>query len=483
MYTSRAILAVSVFFVVGEAFRKKSSKTDAELEGGSFVEAEANTKAGERAQTLKDMKALAHKVVAGEEKIYPDTLKALRKVSWVIQEAEKDVWPQYRVHQDQLDDARQMFDDCIANYSSELLKLNEKEEKAIGELKNIHDKSRSSEKQALDKKGHTCEIFEKFNDEVKLPDCASDFPHECNFSARSKCIDDLVTWSNDHIPKYNEKKIACEEAWAKHKNASETARVNQEDLEFRRCRWGVELNDICKNYLTSCWDEAKSNREKVHPIIVVSEKALKAEYFAIQKIKCYVHVLNVSEKLRVQELEKCEDEDLNDSLNKTAHDKYSNVYHGIPTKPECPPFVEPCDANWRKTTYFDQSWSEGEVGRSFCWVFPHGAEKVEPSSCLQECPQEPNIEKCYASVYQHVKFRGNVATFSVGEYLHDEFVNRGPLRDNNASSIKVQGPKGCKATLYEKDNFEGWHAEFSVGEYDLTQDKNDQASSIKVTLG
>jgi len=487
MYTSRVIVAVCVFFVFGEAFRKKSSKTDAELEAGSFVETEANTKAGKRAQTLKDMKALAHKVVAGEEKIYPETLKALKEVEWVIQVAENETRPQWREHQDELDDAKQMFDDCKAEYISKALEINKTEGKRIGELTNIHDESRSSEKKALDNKGRTCETFEEYNDEVNLPGCAShvfDFLHECNFSARSSCIDELVNWSNDHIPKYHEKKIACYEAWAKHKNASETATKNQNDLEFGLCRWGVQLNDVCKNYLRGCWDTALRNREEVHPRIVVSEKALKAEYFAIQKIKCYVNVLKAEEQDRVDELKKCEDLEYNDLLKKTANHTLSNTYHPIPDEPECLKVHGPCDAEWRKT-YFDQSWSKGEVGppRPFCGVFPNGTEKVKPSSCSQKCPLPPVIHGCYASVYQHVKFRGNVATFSVGEYKRDEFVNRGPLRNNHASSIKVQGPPGCKATLYEKDNFEGWHAEFKLGEYDLPDTKNDQASSIKVTLG
>jgi hypothetical protein len=492
MYTSRAILAVSVFFVVGEAFRKKSSKTDAELEGGSFVEAEANTKAGERAQTLKDMKALAHKVVAGEEKIYPETLKALEKVEWVIHVAENEVKPQWTEHQNELDDAKQMFDDCKAEYIRKTLEINETEGKRTGEFTNIHDKSRISEQQALDNKGSTCKTFEDYNDNasLSLPKCASNFPHECKFDDRSLCIDELAAWSNYHIPTYNEKKIACEDAVEKHKNASETAKINQDNLELELCRWGLKLNDVCENYLEGCWEKAMRNREKVHPRIVISEKALKAEYFAIQKIKCYINVLKVSEEVRVAELKKCEDLEYNDLLTKTAEDTLSNTYHPIPEKPVCLKVPEPCDAEWRKATYVDQSWFEFKAGpvEPFCDAFPRGPEIVNPSDCLKECPLPPVVGKCTASVYQHANFRGNVATFAVGEYKHDEFVNRGPLRNDKASSIKVQGPPGCKATVYGKDNFDGWQAEFRVGKYDIDEFKkhgaiNDEASSIKVTLG
>jgi len=486
MYTSRAILAVSVFFVVGDAFRKKSSKTDAELEGGSFVEAEANTKAGERAQTLKDMKALAHKVVAGEEKILPETLKALEKVDDVILKAESEVKPQWKEHQKELDDVRDMFLTCRNDMERQALDINATEEPKIENLKNIHQKARSIEQQALGKKARTCKKFQDYNAELSPPDCARNFPGLCEWPARISCIEDLAGWSNTHKAKYDTMKVPCEEAWQKHKTASKTARVNQDNLESELCKWGLKLNDVCENYLEVCWDKATRNREEVHPRIVISEAAVKAEYFAIQKIKCYINVLKVSEEARVAELKKCEDLKYNDLLSKTAEDTLSNTYHPIPAKPECLKVPVPCDAEWRKETYVDQSWFEFTAGKQFCNVFPDGAEKVKTTECLQECKLEPIISKCTASVYQHAEFKGNVATFSVGEYKHDEFVNRGPLRNDKASSIKVQGPPECKATVYEKDNFEGWHAEFPVGDFDHHEflkhgAKNDQASSIKVT--
>jgi len=249
----------------------------------------------------------------------------------------------------------------------------------------------------------------------------------------------------------------------------------------------MKLNDVC-NDLDVCWNNATRNRENVHRRIVVSEAALKAEFFAIQKIKCYINVLKVPEAERVAALKRCGDEEYSKGLDKIREDTLSNTYHGIPTKPECVTVPAPCDAKWRQTTYGEQSWFEFTAGKQFCHVFEKGAETVTLTECLKGCEVERLPPKCTASVYQHAKFRGNVATFAVGEYEHDEFVSRGPLRNDKASSIKVQGPPGCKATVYEKDHFEGWHAEFPVGDFDYQEflgkgAKNDQASSIKVTLG
>ena len=289
LYTSRAILAVSVFFVVGEAFRKKSSKTDAELEGGSFLEAEANTKAKERAQTLKDMKALAHKVVAGEEKIYPETLKALEKVEWVIHVAENEVKPQFEDHQAQLDAARRLFDTCKAEYETTTLKINETEGENIDNLTNTHNKHRAEEQQALDNKARTCGTFQDYNAELSPPDCARNFPGLCEWSARSSCIDELAAWSNTHQPKYYPMKEKCERAWKDLPPFTLRAEESQDHLERDLCLWDVKLNDVC-NDLEVCWNNATRNRENVHRRIVVSEAALKAEFFAIQKIKCYINV-------------------------------------------------------------------------------------------------------------------------------------------------------------------------------------------------
>jgi len=487
MYTSRAILAVSVFFVVGDAFRKKSSKTDAELEGGSFLEAEANTKAGERAQTLKDMKALAHKVVAGEEKIYPETLKALEKVEWVIHVAENEVKPQFEDHQAQLDAARGMFDTCKAEYETTTLKINETEGENIDNLTNTHNKHRAEEQQALDNKARTCGKFQDYNAELSPPDCARNFPGLCEWSARSSCIDELAAWSNTHQPKYYPMKEKCERAWKDLPPFTLRAEESQDHLERDLCLWDVKLNDVC-NDLEDCWNNATRNRENVHRRIVVSEAALKAEFFAIQKIKCYINVLKVPEAERVAALKRCGDEEYSKELDKIREDTLSNTYHGIPAKPECETVPAPCDAKWRQTTYVEQSWFEFTAGKQFCHVFENGAEKVTLTKCLENCEVERIPLKCTASVYQHSKFEGNVATFSVGEYEHDDFVNRGPLRNDKASSIRVQGPPGCKATVYEKDHFEGWKAEFPVGNFDYKEflgngARNDQASSIKVTLG
>jgi len=487
MYTSRAILAVSVCFAVGDAFRKKSSKTDAELEGGSFLEAEANTKAGERAQTLKDMKALAHKVVAGEEKIYPETLKALEKVEWVIHVAENEVKPQFEDHQKQLDNARKEFDICLGLYENKTLDINKVQGKLVDDRANTHNKHRSEEQQALDDKARTCGKFQDYNAALSPPDCARNFPGLCEWSARSSCIDELAVWSNTHQPEYEPMKQECERAWLALPKFINISEKSQDSLEMAQCLWEDELGLAC-NDLEGCWDKATKNRVVVHSKIVVSEAALKAEFFAIQKIKCYINVLKVPEAERVAALKRCGDEEYSKGLDKIREDTLSNTYHGIPAKPECVTVPAPCDAKWRQTTYVEQSWFEFTAGKQFCHVFENGAEKVTLTECLKDCEVERLPPKCTASVYQHARFRGNVATFAVGEYEHDDFVNRGPLRNDKASSIKVQGPPGCKATVYEKDHFEGWKAEFPVGNFDYKEflgngAKNDQASSIKVTLG
>jgi len=484
MYTSRAILAVSVFLVVGDAFRKKSSKTDAELEEGSFVEAEANKKAAERAQTLKDMKALAHKVVAGEEKIYDRTLKLLDKLRVVINQAEAEVPEQRGDQQTVLDDARARFHSCIADYMTKTEEIREKVGKRTGELGDKHNNTRSIEQQALDKKGRTCGDFQEYNAGLHPPPCALEFPPLCEWPTRSSCIDEIADWSKTHKLKYDPMKVSCQEASQEHKKASENAEVSQHDFEFSLCRWGVELRDACDYFVNSCWDKALDNRARVHKrIYSTSEPALQAECIAIQNIQCYLDVLNTTERGMPAKLDECVGKEKGRYVRECP---LTNKYHDIPAKPDCLTVEAPCDEKWRQKTYVSQSWFEFTAGKQFCDVFPDGAQKVKPIECLEGCEPEPLPTKCTASVYQHANFSGNVATFSVGEYKHDEFVNRGPLQNDKASSIKVQGPPGCKATVFEKDNFEGWHAVFPVGNFDYQAfldhgAENDQASSIKVT--
>jgi hypothetical protein len=284
-------------------------------------------------------------------------------------------------------------------------------------------------------------------------------------------------------------KVPCQEAWQEHKTASKNAADSQRNFEFELCRWGVELKDACEDFAEICWNTATTNREGVHSKIFISEKALKAEFFAIEKIKCYINVLKAPEEEMPAVLKGCEDELFNKKLEERAEKELSNTYHPIPAKPDCLTVPAPCDAEWRQKTYVSQSWFEFTAGKQFCDVFPDGAEKVKTSECLEGCSIEPVLpKKCTASVYSDIKFTGNVATFGVGEYIHDKFVARGPLQNDKASSIKIQGPAGCKAILYGEDHFTGWTAEFPVGDYDNDKfldrgAKNNQASSIKVILG
>jgi hypothetical protein len=488
MYTSRAILAVSVFLVVGDAFRKKSSKTDAELEEGSFVEAEANKKAAERAQTLKDMKALAHKVVAGEEKIYDRTLKLLEKLRVVINQAEEEVPPQRVDQQAELDDARARFDSCIEAYMSKTEEINENEGKRATELGDSHNKSRYNEQAWLKTKAKDCAAFqEEFAPpDFRVPPKCVPFPDKCDWDGRKDCIEAMAKWSNDAKKIYEPMKVKCEKANAEHEKASDEAKKLQGKFEWEQCRWDTELNDACDYFKNVCWDKATENREKVHArIYSISEPALLAECIAIRNIQCYLDVLNTTESGMPAKLEDCIGKEQGRYLDDC---RKTNKYHDIPARPKCQTVEVPCDENWRQKTYVSQSWFEFAAGEKFCHVFD-GPQIVKPIKCLEGCEPDPPLPtKCTASVYQHANFSGNVATFSVGEYKHDDFVSRGPLQNDKASSIKVQGPPTCKATVYQHDNFKGWHAEFPVGKFDYEAflahgAKNDQASSIKVTLG
>lgn len=493
MYTSRAILAVSVFLVVGDAFRKKSSKIDAELDGGSFVEAEANIKAAEHAQTLKDMKDLAHKVVAGKEKISDKTLEALKQVELVIQKAADEVRPQFVEHQDELDDANESFYICTADYMQRTEEIHGKEGKRTGELEDIHNKNRSIEKQALKKKENDCKVFQAYNDgyDLHLPSCVHAFENDlCAWEFRSKCIKELADWSSKANAKYDRLRKPCQDAWEEHKNASKDADVSQGKFEHELCRWGVKLNDACDNFKNGCWYRAVTNREKVHKrISTISEPALQAEFKAIENIKCYMNVLKASEENMPAVLKGCDDRKYKEELERIAKANFSNTYHPIPDRIDCLTVPAPCDETWRQETYAEQSWYSFTAGQKFCHVFPNGAETVDTIGCVEECPnEEPTEVHCFASVYSEDEFTGNVATFGVGNYEHDEFVSRGPLRNNKASSIKVQGPPGCKATVYGEDHFNGWEVEFPRGNYTTAKflaqgAKNNEASSIKVTLG
>lgn len=57
-----------------------------------------------------------------------------------------------------------------------------------------------------------------------------------------------------------------------------------------------------------------------------------------------------------------------------------------------------------------------------------------------------------ATVYQHADFKGNAATFALGDYDYKAFIAAG-ARNDDVSSIIVN--EGFVATLYEDGGFSG----------------------------
>ncbi len=103
---------------------------------------------------------------------------------------------------------------------------------------------------------------------------------------------------------------------------------------------------------------------------------------------------------------------------------------------------------------------------------------------------------CTATLYQHNGFSGWAATYTVGDYGGDDFLD--PDNDgvneavsNDASSIKVD--EGCEIIMYDGTDFSGWSARLGGGDHSLSDIEanarpancggggcNDQISSIKV---
>ena len=103
---------------------------------------------------------------------------------------------------------------------------------------------------------------------------------------------------------------------------------------------------------------------------------------------------------------------------------------------------------------------------------------------------------CTATLYQHSGFGGWSATYTVGDYEGDDFLD--PDNDgtneavsNDATTIKVDD--GCEIIMYDGSDFSGWSARLGGGDHSLADIEanarpancggggcNDQISSIKV---
>jgi len=103
---------------------------------------------------------------------------------------------------------------------------------------------------------------------------------------------------------------------------------------------------------------------------------------------------------------------------------------------------------------------------------------------------------CTATLYQHSGFGGWSATYTVGDYQGDDFLD--PDNDganeavsNDATTIKVDD--GCEIIMYDGSDFSGWSARLGGGDHSLDDINansrpvncggttcNDQVSSIKV---
>merc|ERR1719502_1760600 len=110
---------------------------------------------------------------------------------------------------------------------------------------------------------------------------------------------------------------------------------------------------------------------------------------------------------------------------------------------------------------------------------------LEGDMMLEVSDEEGKKGSCKGKVegFQHGRFTGWKAKFSVGAYNIQKFRAHG-ARNDDASSMIV--PRGCKATAYEHGRFNGWKVTVGAGRHDLNSlrrkgFKNDKMSSIKVT--
>tara|TARA_B100001123_G_C15150195_1_gene963193 strand:- start:173 stop:1063 length:891 start_codon:yes stop_codon:yes gene_type:complete len=103
---------------------------------------------------------------------------------------------------------------------------------------------------------------------------------------------------------------------------------------------------------------------------------------------------------------------------------------------------------------------------------------------------------CEAELFQHSGFGGWSATYPVGSYAGNDFLD--PDNDgvneavsDDATTIKIDA--GCEVILYDEDDFSGWSARLSGGDHSLASINanalpkncggggcNDQISSLKV---
>jgi len=103
---------------------------------------------------------------------------------------------------------------------------------------------------------------------------------------------------------------------------------------------------------------------------------------------------------------------------------------------------------------------------------------------------------CEATLYQHSAFGGWSATYPVGDYEGNDFLDpdndgNAEATSNDASSIKVDD--GCEIIMYDNPDFSGWSARLGGGDHSLADIRansrpincggsgcNDEISSIKV---
>lgn len=93
-------------------------------------------------------------------------------------------------------------------------------------------------------------------------------------------------------------------------------------------------------------------------------------------------------------------------------------------------------------------------------------------------------QKCKVILYEHGSFNGWAVELEEGEYNHGSMTGKG-VKNDQVSSLKVEGHEKCCAVVYEHGSFNGWSVKFPVGEYNhgaMTAKgcKNDQVSSIKL---
>lgn len=223
-----------------------------------------------------------------------DLKEALEKIrEEVLGKIETSLMTEHGLDQQLADGLNKCYDKCKEDFAEELVEV----EAAKGKMQRSLTGLRTCRSKTLESYANmitTCHDLDVWIAGLQWPEGCEE---ECVWNEASimaGCFKKGITWYEDAYTQWEEKHKACVAAVEVYHQEDEQCDSQQMYFEVDTCTLRQEEWTSCQDHLMTCCGRCSAEFDETVSQIECREKDRKVDYSSVQKIECYLEILNMS---------------------------------------------------------------------------------------------------------------------------------------------------------------------------------------------